>query len=855
MNRAVPLLLLLVLVGCRPDAIHARVQIVPELRATCIALDVLSPKGDVLHTEQVPRPSGKDVVNIAVFQGAWGRDVQFQARALLGTACEGALLYNGRSAPQTARFERSVGAVTLELSLPSRDEDRDGDGFVSRDQGGADCDDTQSSRHPNAQEACYADADLNCNGLFGCEDTAVCPSTDCAWRPHMLAITYDGMPESVVGRCVGPLVVERQHASGRAAAPGYDTLLTFKNEFPQPVSLFADASCRQSLPASPRIVAGTSRFSFYLQGNRSTKGSLTASNPELAPALFAHSLRAGPTQSLAFTNEVRPLSAGDCTELVLSRTDAYNNPVEGSAEDIQLTTSVTGGGAFFADAGCTQSLPLASFPLGSSTRTLYFRPTKTGSFDVSASVPGPFTARLTYAVTAGPVSKLVLTAPAAGQRLLVGECSAAVSVQLQDAYGNAAPQTKNVSLVPSSAAPGGLSFFSDAQCTQSAPSVTLAAGQSTANLHFKGVNAGTVDLSVAVMDAASLTPVTQTQTLLPMVRRGSCTMESSEATKSCSMPVPLGRLDRSFLLFQATTTDKHAAYSFVRCALANVSTITCVRTQASQRVNIAWQVVERATGLRVQHRQVSCVGSNLAPVTFDSVQMNKTFVLSSATQGGSDLESNDFGAVRLSSSTQVDITLSAPCTASASYALQIVEMEGISVTRNAVDLPMTTNTAEAGGLSSVVEANSWVLATFRSEVAPVNQVCVRMVRGEIRDATGVRFTRALGNGACEQRTLNISWERITLVSGAQLQTRTFELAMNTMTDNVPLSPVDPNRTVALTSSQIQGGQGSGETAFQDDSIPGVATVRLTPSASRLDMVRDSARGAGKWTAYVIQFDP
>ena len=230
MNRAAPLVLLLLLVGCRPDAIHARVQVSPRLAASCIALDVLSMSGEVLHTEQVVRSPGKDTVNIAVFQGKLPQEVRLQARARWGSECEeGTLKANGRSATVDARFEREVGSYTLDLSL-SAAEDADGDGFLSGELGGLDCDDSRDARNPAAQEVCDAIEDRNCNGLRGCEDYSAC-GAGCVWVPASLAFTQ-GRPESIVGDCAGPITLERLGVSGEPSLPAYETRFTLKSEFP-----------------------------------------------------------------------------------------------------------------------------------------------------------------------------------------------------------------------------------------------------------------------------------------------------------------------------------------------------------------------------------------------------------------------------------------------------------------------------------------------------------------------------------------------------------------------------------------------------------------------------------------------
>src|SRR5689334_5520097 len=119
MNRVVPALLL-VLWGCGGDrvALQALIQVDPQLPASCIALDVIREDGTVLQSQKLARLPDRQELRVAIFQGALPRDIQLQARALWGTACEEPLLANGWSAPVTARFEPAVGTVSLRLELP-----------------------------------------------------------------------------------------------------------------------------------------------------------------------------------------------------------------------------------------------------------------------------------------------------------------------------------------------------------------------------------------------------------------------------------------------------------------------------------------------------------------------------------------------------------------------------------------------------------------------------------------------------------------------------------------------------------------------------------------------------------------
>ncbi|MFY0575414.1 putative metal-binding motif-containing protein [Cystobacter fuscus] len=290
MNRVVPALLL-VLWGCGGDrvALQALIQVDPQLPASCIALDVTREDGTVLQSQKLARLPDRQELRVAIFQGALPRDIQLQARALWGTACEEPLLANGWSAPVAARFEPTVGAVSLRLELPPPSLDADRDGFVSQAEGGPDCDDALPQSRPGVQELCDASADLNCDGLWGCDD-ATCSRRACSRTASALVFTSPER-QGVAGECSPqPVVVERRDVLGQPAVPNHATALQLSASSLE-ATFYADAACRSSLV--PTIPARASSLSFYVRGTRATSGLLIASSA-LGEDSLAHTLLPGP---------------------------------------------------------------------------------------------------------------------------------------------------------------------------------------------------------------------------------------------------------------------------------------------------------------------------------------------------------------------------------------------------------------------------------------------------------------------------------------------------------------------------------------------------------------------------------
>ena len=847
MNRA-PLLLLVVLVGCRPDAIHARVQIDPEVRATCVALDVLSPEGDVLRTEQVARPPGKDAVNIAVFQGAWGRDVQLQARALWGTACEGTLVPNGRSQPVAARFERQVGTFDLLLRTPGEGEDRDGDGFLSVEQGGADCDDGRGLQNPGALEVCNASEDRNCDGRLGCEDSACAGKAGCVWPARKLAFK-DVVPVRT-GLCTR-MTVERQDASGTPTAPEASTTVTLTRTFPNEVGLYEDENCMRA--ASEVVIpAGDTQRSFFVRSVRPGLRELSATTPTLQSTSVRYEIVTGPATHLVLEPERAEFTADECLSLSLKRSDAWDNPVTGSDQTFSLAAVPLAQTQFFQEPGCVTPIATANLGVQQSSRTLYFRARRAGSVSVSVFGYGLSSLAASLTVRPGVARRLVLS-PELGQSLLMSQCAAPVTASLQDDYSNPASLPTDSSLTLSGWG-GDLFPAADTLCAAKVSSLPVPAGTSSASFRFRaGYNAGSLPLTVAL---GGLTAA-QDQTVRPLVQRGTCSIQGGASSTACNLITPVASRDRSYFLFQASTNQDTAASAYIRCSLDSTSVINCSRRGNMGPVNISWQLVELPDGLFVQHVSKGCTGKTTT-LDITAVEPTKTFLLASASQmGNNTVDGEDFMTVVLEGNNKVEIMVEAmDCATNQSYAVQVVQLDSVRVTRGFSEL-MSPGlvSVEAKNLEDQDPARTFVQATYRTN-GTGNDICNRMVRAAVKDKNTLSFTRGAGS-ACHNSTVAIAYERITL---ANATVRSFPVTLPINGNNILVnltSPVNPQRSVVFSSVQVQGGLGAGETAYAANDIVGVGVARfdLSTDGSGFTLSRDFSSAASLWTAYVLQFGP
>jgi len=153
-------------------------------------------------------------------------------------------------------------------------------------------------------------------------------------------------------------------------------------------------------------------------------------------------------------------------------------------------------------------------------------PAGTYSFTVQATgtagdcVAGTASGTGSLVVVAGLASKLVFTnAPVT---VAAGACSSSLTIQSQDANGNASNVTSTETLSPSG--PAGATFYTDNTCTTSvtASNLTIPSGSNAVTLFFQDTNTGPINITVngsGAFTANGQNAAKQTETVTPAVAR------------------------------------------------------------------------------------------------------------------------------------------------------------------------------------------------------------------------------------------------------------------------------------------------------------------------------------------------
>lgn len=855
MNRVVLLLLVpIALAGCKKDeAVQALIQIDPKQLANCVVLQVLSPEGETLaESTPLPRPDEDRKMTVAIFREKLPADVRLRARAFWGaTKCEEPRYYNGGSELTPVRFKSGSQDIDLTVPAPSEAEDADRDGYVSAEFGGVDCDDRAAQRRPGVQELCDASDDLNCDGRRGCDD-ATCSAQTCS-RAATALVFLPSELSAKAGECTA-VRVERRDSTGATANLNFATPIVLSSSLPTGVTFHADAACQSSAPP-PSIPANNSSIAVYVRSTLVGQATLSATSPLLQAASLSQTLLPGPAKKFAFTSANKVSQAGECSAVSLELRDEFNNLSPDTLSSVTLNPASTHPEeGFYSDAACTTPLVATALP-PSATMSFYFRGTRAPSSTlVARSGTTALQAQEVRTVSPLPASKLSLSNPAP-QTFLAGQCSPATNVRITDKYDNLSPLPQAQTITLSTTPEIGLEVYWGSGCVANQRldnKILDPRGNTESLLSFKGKTGGTVDVKLS---NTTVGEVSQSQTVVPVVRRGSCRMEIGETTKSCPIGGPAAvTLARSFLVFQATSDNDAPSTSFVRCSLTTAN-VECKRNTATGHAAIDWQVVELHQGLFVQHLpDVAC--SNSAYRLPQNVSESNTFLLFSNTQDGETVGGDDFAAIRLASANSINATVQGGCNVNQNFSIQAVQFTNSDVRRNTTGV-MDKELLTISGLPTTTPSRAIVMATWL--VSTTGQdIYKRVVRGEIdpQDSTKLLFRRGAGKTFTSNDIPQISWERITFPTNTLVQTQVFTVADGETNQSVTLAtPVDSTRTLLLTSSQLSG-QGGGETSNETNDVVGAATGRLSlTGGNQFAVTRDNRLGAASWTAYAIQFDP
>ena len=270
-------------------------------------------------------------------------------------------------------------------------------------------------------------------------------------------------------------------------------------------------------------------------------------------------------------------------------------------------------------------------------------------------------------------------------------------------------------------------------------------------------------------------------------------------------------------------------------------------------IAIEWSVVEYNCGVSVQ-RGTAAPNTPATDVTIAAVNSvaaafvtwSKVPVPADTTWGG-----NDPMVGELTSATNLQFRQDVGGAGATIY-WQVVEFTDptkINVQKGSTSLTGGALLMTATLGTAVTTSRRFVLAGARRPEGGVD-IGSGMVRARLTNSTTITFDRSVAN----YDVTEISWQAIELKEGSAVQSGSSSLGAGTVSTTAAITAVNLARTTSFLSSQVNGGQNGGRTAYVTDDIIGVAcaTAALT-STTQLTLTRSNTAAPADFAWFVVSW--
>lgn len=603
-------------------------------------------------------------------------------------------------------------------------------------------------------------------------------------------LAFTTAPQTVsAGACSAIATVEVRDAFGNPAPQAAPRPVAFAAAPSAGFTFYSDPGCTMPI-ASASVAVGASQASFFFRASSVGTVTVTASSAGLTAAQQAETVQPGAPAALAFTTAVQTRQAGTCSGVVTVQVrDALGNTSPVAAlTTVALAAAPAPGFTLYSDAACTAVVTQLTLAGGASSGSFYFRGTVAQPVDVTASSTGLASATQRETISAGADASLAFTTP---PRIVnAGACSAVLNVQVQDAFGNAAPQAAARTVSLSAAPSAGFTFYSDAACATAVTSVTIGASASTGAFYVRGTTASSV---VVTAQSTGVSNATQTVTVTAASTPSKLAFTTPARTvtsSQCSAVLTVqsrDSFDNPRTVAANTTVSLSAApaagftfYSDAGCTVAVAAVTIAAGTDSASfyaRGLTAGAVVvtASATGLNPATQTVTVVAAPADRLVFTTPAQTLqaggcsaiTTVQSRDPQGNASAPAANV-TVTLSSGTGITFYSNATCTTAVTQVTLLAGMTSASFYFRGTIAGARTLTASATGLTAGTQgetinpaAPSKLVITSTAVTAQAN-VCSAAVTVQVQDA----FNNAVTLASALPVTLSQAGVPVTFFTGA-----------------------------------------------------------------------------------------
>jgi len=357
-------------------------------------------------------------------------------------------------------------------------------------------------------------------------------------------------------------------------------------------------------------------------------------------------------------------------------------------------------------------------------------------------------------------------------------------------------------------------------------SVTLPSSQT---VDVGSIVGGTFPADIAADDGTPIQFRERTSPKVKSVQNGQASLGLAATSVTAALS-PGVNLSAAFLVFGIQCDCNTTGAGQVSGQITSPTTVTFRREAPGAVVTIEWYVAEFLWGVSVQRgsRTMTSLTEN---VVLSNVTLSRSFVIVSYRVEGVTWGADDFVKARLSSETNLELTINAVPGANA-IEYQVVEFAGARVQTGEVSLLSTEVSTTATLSPSIDPGRSWLLLSYKSDGGTSSDIGQKMVRGVITDSSTLTFDRANSGQAVQ-----LTWFLVEFTAGTTVERGLASFSTVETQRDVTVGGISPT-IVAAAGLWNRGGT----TPFNGDDNPGVATVTMDfTTASNLRLTRATAQ--------------
>ena len=341
-----------------------------------------------------------------------------------------------------------------------------------------------------------------------------------------------------------------------------------------------------------------------------------------------------------------------------------------------------------------------------------------------------------------------------------------------------------------------------------------------------------------------------------VIYKGSA-VSTNEGTVTVNLPAPVD-MSKSVLFFQTRHNSDRPPGSMVRGVLTSPTQLNFIRvTNQSSTINIEWQLVEWATGVKVQRGSINQTSTVLNIGLPDPVASTaQAFVMWSKTPRRNDgVWSQDDplrGRLTSTSNLRFQVTNRNNDHIIAYQVVEFTNPADILVQTGTASILAGRTTVDSTVPTAVDRSRTFMLTGFDIATSGSTNLARRMITGYFRSDSVVRFFRLANDNSGR---IDIEYQIVELRDGSSVRSGYSSFSPGVASRTVTLAdPVEPANAIAFSGVQPVSGQNAGVTNFTSNDIIGEAGFTFDLSATQLAIQRSATQSTSEVDYFVVEFN-